>query len=365
MANEFHGFGVSGTANTSDSVQWGTTEQDTGVSFDELYDRLHLMRVTPQLVYDRYGQARFVPANSGVKQMFAFRYSNLAPANTPLTEGVLPTLSVITRERVSFDVEQYGSFVKYTDQLDLFDVDNIKSQFTDILGDQAAVTSDVIVRDIINQGTSVVYANGAASRAALIVAGDATIADGVVKENDLKLAVLNLKNSGAKKFTSIITGSTKIGTTPVRDAFYGFVHPNVVEDLRDLIGFKDLEDYAYSDRIAPDEIGSFGDIRFIETNNGAIFTKAATSNVYSILMCGKEAYANVSVRGKNGTQMIFKPLSSGGVENALNQVGSIGWKMFNGAVILNDAFMVRVETMVTNDIATSIGGQDLTTIVYV
>lgn len=364
MANEFVGFGTAGTANTTDTVQWGTTDQDTGVSFEELYDRLHLMRVTAQLVYDRYGQGRFIPANSGVKDMFAFRWNNLAPATTPLTEGILPTASSPVRERVSFGVEQYGSFIKYTDQLDLFDVDNIKTQFTDVLGDQAAITSDVVIRNVINQGTSVVYANAAATRAALIVAGDLAIADGIVTENDLKLAILKLKNAGAKKYTSIVTGSTKIGTTPVRDAYYAFVHPNVVEDLRNLTGFKDLEDYAYSDKIADNEIGSFGDIRFIETNNGAIFTKAATSNVYSILIVGKESYANVSVRGKKGSQMIFKPLSSGGTENALNQVGSIGWKMFNGAGILNDAFMVRVETMVTNDIQTNVGGQDLTTIVY-
>ncbi len=360
----FHGFGVSGTANdASDSTNWGTTLQDTGVSYDELYDRLHLLRVTAQLVYDRFAQGRFIPANSGVKQNFAFRYDNLAPA-TELTEGVLPTESSITRVRVSYSVAQYGAFSKYSDQLDVFDVDNIKSQFTDIHGDQAAITSDVVVRDVINQGTSVVYANAAASRAALVTAGDAAIADGVVKANDLKLAILKLKNAGAKKYTEIISGSTKIGTLPIRNAYYAFVHPNVVEDLREIDGFIDAEDYAYSEKLSLNEIGSYGDIRFIETNNGAIFTKGATSNVYSILIVAKDAYASVSVRGKKGTEMIHKPLSAGGVENALNQIGSIGWKMFCGAAILNDAFMVRVETMVTNDVQTSIGGQDLTTIVY-
>ena len=364
MANSFVGFGTAGTANTTDMEQFSTTDQDTGVSFEELYDRLHLMRVTSQTVYDRFGQGRFVPAHSGVKSMFAFRWNNLAPANTPLTEGILPTASVPVRERVSFGVEQYGSFIKYTDQVDLFDVDNVKSQFTDILGDQAAITTDVVIRNVINQGTSVVYANSAATRAALITAGDATIADGVVKANDLKLAILKLKNAGAKKYTSIVTGSTKVGTTPVRDAYYAFVHPNVVEDLRNIVGFKDIEEYAYSDKIADGEIGSYGDIRFIETNNGAIFTKGGASNVYSILVVGKEAYANVSVRGKKGTQMVFKPLSSGGTENALNQVGSVGWKMYAGGAILNDAFMVRIETMVTNDVQTNIGGIDLSTIVY-
>ena len=41
-------------------------------------------------------------------------------------------------------------------------------------------------------------------------------------------------------------------------------------------------------------------------------------------------------RGKGGTEMIYKPLNAGGVENALNQKGSIGWKMYCGAKILNE-----------------------------
>ena len=65
---------------------------------------------------------------------------------------------------------------------------------------------------------------------------------------------------------------------------------------------------------------------------------------------GKDAYASVSVRGKNGTEMIFKPLNSGGVENALNQVGSVGWKMYCGAKILNELFMVRIESVATLDV---------------
>ncbi len=325
----------------------------TGVEFSKLYDPLHLKRVTQMMMFDKFAVARFVPANAGVKSMFCFRYRSLRAATTPLTEGVLPTETSVVREKVDFTIDQYGSYIKYTDQLDIFDVDNMKAQFTDILGDQAALTGDVVIRNIISAGTRVIYANAATSRAT-VVSGSTKIVT-----TDIALAVLNLKNARATKFTAINSGSTKIGSTPIRSAFVGIVHPNVVEDLRLLTGWKNVEDYAYTSDIMENEIGSWGDVRFVENTNALVDTSGAKP-VYMTLIMGKEAYASVSVRGKNGTEMIFKPLTAGGVENALNQVGSVGWKMFCGAKILNELFMVRLECTATNDVGDLIRYSDNT-----
>lgn len=323
-----------------------STNATTGVEFNKLYDPLHLMRVTQQVMFDKFAEARFVPANSGVKSMFAFRYRNLRPATTPLTEGVLPTESAPIREKVDYTIAQYGSYVTYTDQIDLFDVDNIKSQFTDILGDQAAETADVVIRDIISGGTNVVYAGSATDRAT-VISGSAKLTTA-----NLDLAVLKLKNARAKKMKGVVDGSTKIGTKPIRDAYVCIVHPNMSPDLRALTGFVSVEQYAFSKDLLDGEVGSYGEIRFVENTN--LKTVAGAKTVYLALLLAEKAYAAVSVRGKGGTEMIYKPLTSGGVENALNQKGSIGWKMYCGAKILNELFMVRLETTVTNDIASSI-----------
>ena len=320
-----------------------STNAMTGVEFSKLYNPLHLKRVTQMMMFDKYALAQFIPANSGVKSMFCFRYRSLKPATTPLTEGVLPTETAIVREKVDYTVAQYGSYIKYSDQLDTFDVDNMKSQFTDILGDQAALTGDVVIRDVISAGTRVIYAGSATSRATVISGTK------LVEVGDLKLAALNLKNARAEKFKAINSGSTKIGSTPIRSAYVGIVHPNVVEDLRNLTGWKNIEDYAYTSDIMENEVGSWGDIRFVENTNAKVDTSGAKP-VYVTLVMGKDAYASVSVRGKNGTDMIFKPLNAGGVENALNQVGSVGWKMYCGAKILNELFMVRIESVATLDV---------------
>ena len=326
----------------------------TGVEFSKLYDPLHLMRVTQQMMFDKFAQSRFIPANSGVKDMFAFRYRNLRPATTPLTEGVLPSEVSPIREKVSFGVAQYGSYMIYTDVVDLFDVDNIKAQFTDILGDQAAETADVVIRDIISAGTNVVYAGTQTDRLG--------VANGDVKLTtaNLDLATLKLKNARAKKMKTIVTGSVNIGTKPIRDAYICIVHPNIVPDLQGLSGFIPVEQYAYTKDIIENEIGSYKEIRFIENTNAKSVLSGTGGDVpvYLSLLFGQDAYASVSVRGKKGTEMVFKPLNSGGVENALNQKGSIGWKMYCGAKILNENFMVRLESGASYDVTSLVPYED-------
>ena len=211
----------------------------TGVEFSKLYDPLHLLRVTQTMMFDKFADARFIPANSGVKTMFAYRYRNLRPATTPLTEGLLPNETTPIREKVDFSVAQYGSYLTFTDQIDVFDVDNIKSQFTDILGDQAAETGDVVIRDVISAGTNVVYAGGSATRTIMADAANK------LTTTQLDLAVLKLKNAKAKKLKSVVDGSVKIGTKPIRDAYVCMVHPNQFPDLRVLTGFVPVEQYAY------------------------------------------------------------------------------------------------------------------------
>lgn len=328
-----------------------STNSMTGMEFSKLYDPLHLLRVNQMVMFDKYAQARFVPANSGVKSMFAFRYRSLKPATTPLTEGVLPTESTIVREKVDFSVAQYGSYITYTDQFDLFDVDTVKGQFVDILGDQAALTADVVIRDVISAGTRVIYAGAATSRAT-VISGSTKILT-----TDLQLGILNLKNARAKKYTGYVSGSTKLDTKVLRPAYIGIVHPNVVEDLRGLTGFINAENYAYTNDLMEGEIGAWGDIRFVENTNAKQITGGAKV-VYITLVLGQDAYASVSVRGKGGTEMIYKPLTSGGVENALNQKGSIGWKMYCGAKILNELFMVRLESTATNEVSDLIRWED-------
>ncbi len=361
-ATKFMTYGADGTNNTQMSPQ-----------LIELYDKLHLMRTVNNRKWAKYGQERFIAARSGVKQGFAFRYNNLALATTPLTEGITPGGSNITREKVAFRVEQFGDYVEYTDQLDLFDVDNIKSEFLDILGDQAAHTLDTVVRDGIIGGTNVIFAAGLADRAA--VAAAVGIA-GLATEADYANANLRLRKAKAKKFKGALNAGKNISTAGARDAYMCLIDPNRTQDFRYARNadgtlfypnFLSIEQYPNQAAAEEYEVGRMGGVAFCETDQAAEVAGGART-VYLDMVFGKNAYCNVSVNGKGGTQTITKPLGSGGSYDPLDQRGTIGWKAYSGSRILNNTFMVRVESGsmydVTYDLATgtvSDSGDDFTT----
>jgi len=88
--------------------------------------------------------------------------------------------------------------------------------------------------------------------------------------------------------------------------------------------------------------GTPGDNEVIYPGEGG----AAGRDVYSTLFIGADAYGTTKVSG-GGLQTFVKQLGSAGAADPLNQRSTVGWKAVKTAVILTEAFMVRVETAST------------------
>ena len=317
-----------------------------------VYDRMLLTRAIDNTVWDMFGQAKTIPSKSNTKKAFARRYKNILPATTPLAEydGTVKGGNKIVSEEVEFEVAHYGDYVLITDELDLYNYDNIQTVYTDILGDQADMTVETIRRDALRGGTNVIYANGATTRKAMIDAEAAKAGDGIAKITDLKTAALKLKKQRGRKFKKVITGSTAVGTTPIRSAYIAVCSMEVTEDYRELNGWKNVEDYAdYGNSINEDEVGSYGDFRFVESSNNDPIVAQGTAgtdvNVYPTILLAQDAYATTTLRGKGGIRAIVKAIGSAGANDPLEQYGSFGWKAITGCAILNEAWLIRLEQM--------------------
>lgn len=326
-----------------------------------VYDRKLLKRATDALMFDKFGMAKSIPANSNTKKAFAYRYKNILPATTPLAEydGTnIKAENKIVREEVEYAVGHYGDYLIYSDELDLYDLDNITSSFLDVLGDQASLTQDTINRNVLRGGTNVVYADAQVSRLAVVDNAKTLVA------NDFKIMALKLKNQRGQKFKKVISGTTAIGTTPVRSAYMGIVHPSVTEDLRNLTGWKNVETYSDYSKAIEEEVGSIGDFRICESTNNDPVVQVGTDtndhNVYLSLFMAKDAYAVTTLRGKSGIQTKVKPLGSAGSQDPLDQYGTIGWKAIFGCAILNEAWLIRGESVATIEDATAKHYFDLT-----
>ena len=182
--------------------------------------------------------------------------------------------------------------------------------------------------------------------------------------SDIAISVNTLNRQVAMKFLPQTEGSRDIGTTPIRQSYWGICHVDVTEDIRNLTGFNSVETYVGQTETAMGEIGHVAGVRFIETteasidaDSGATITGTATVagrstsgvsyDVYNTMIYGMDAYGSVGFGFNHiketytvgdklpGVMMISKMRGSAGSADPLDEVASLGWKSWHAAVVLN------------------------------
>ena len=296
------------------------------------YDTALIHAAEPRLVHAQFGQKRDIPQGKGKTIEFR-KFAQFPKALTPLTEGVTPDGGSITITALTAAVKQYGHYVAISDILDLTALDPILTETVQALGNQAGRTLDTVVREVLNAGTNVQYAEGqVTSRAALTGSHKLTV-------KAIKQAVLTLKNANAE---------------PIEGDFIGIIHPDISFDLTEDPEWKYPHQYVDTENIYSGEIGKIAGVRFVETTEAKIFAGAGATisgsgdtavkqSVYSTLILGANAYGVTKIAG-GGLQTIIKQLGSAGTADPLDQRSTAGWKAILTAKILSDEYMVRIET---------------------
>lgn len=315
-----------------------TTTTQIPAEVSAFYDRNLLMRVIPYFVHGKWAQMRDIPRKAGTKIIKFRRYGNLSAATTPLTEGVTPAGSQLSVTDITAEALQYGDFVTVTDVLDFTTQDAELVEAGEILGDQAGDTVDQLTRDVLAAGTNV-YRPSTYTLRSQITSSD------LMTETLIKKAVRLLKNNKARKVMQMVNPSNGYSTVPLNACFIGIVHPNVSYTIKGLTGFVPVEKYPNKSDVMENEIGALDEVRFVETTNAKIFTGEGDSgiDVYGTLIMGMHAYGVTKISGE-GLKNIVKPLGSGGTADPLDQRATSGWKLTFVAKILNNDFMVRIET---------------------
>ena len=291
------------------------------VESQTFYDRTLLKRMLPALVFMRFAQKKAIPHKSGKKINFR-RYTPLAKATTPLTEGVTPEGSSLQVDEVEATLKQYGDFVEISDVLDLTGIDDNLTEACEVLGEQGGATLNDVTCTEICSGTNVQYAGG--------VEGTANITSKITEE-EIKKAVRTLKRANAP----MIDGS-----------YIGIIDPDISYDIQNLPLWQDVSKYSGGKAIMDGEIGKLGGVRFIETTE----TLVKDGNIHCAMIIGKDAYGAVDLGNKNSKQkprIIVKPFGSGGTTDPLDQRQTAGWKAMYTAVRLNELAMVRLEVAVS------------------
>lgn len=309
-------------------------------AINSFYSRTMLERGLPLLVHSLFAQVKDIPVNNTNAIRFR-RYGALATNTTPLADGVTPLGKTLSTTNVDATVSQYGDYVILTDWVKLTTVDPLLQETAEVLGEQAMQSLDIIVRDILNAGSTIQYAGAVAGRVNIATSNK-------ISKAEVKKAVKTLKNANASRITTMVSPDSGYNTTPIDASFVAIVHPNTTFDLQDITEFVPVEKYANKAKLLPGEVGKLMEVRFIETTYAKVFTGEGDGgiDVYSTMIMGKNAYGTSRISG-HALKNIIKGLGSAGTEDPLDQRASSGWKATLVAVRLNETFMLRLEHAVT------------------
>jgi N4-gp56 family major capsid protein len=289
------------------------------------YDMTLIDEATSNLVHDQFGQKRPIPANGGKTIEFR-KFAPLAKATTPLTEGVTPDGKSLAVSTITATVNQYGDYITQSDVLELTSLDNTILEATKLLGRQAGVTLDTVVRDVLQSGTNVTYCPKVAEGGAETAVTSRTNLD-----NTCQLTVKVIQQVVAK-----LRGQN---APTIGGKYVAIIHPYVAYDLMRDPEWIEAHKYTNSTNLYEGEIGEIAGVRFVQTTEAKIYD----GGVFGTLIMGDGAYGVTEITG-GGLQTIVKQKGSAGTADPLDQRSSVGWKAIKTAELLIPNYIVRVES---------------------
>ena len=273
---------------------------------------------------------------------------------------------------VQATMQSFGAAIPFSDEEVYYSEDQRELVYRKDLAMRAKQrTEDMIQRDML--GTTTILFGGTANNM-----GECN-KDSVLTFDLIRESVKTLVRNKAKKNTTVVTGSTKVGTQPINSAYYAIIGPEVKKAL-EMIGregnsganeYRYVPAYMYGNQmnLAEGEIGACHEVRFIESasavfykNQGATITTPATDNpeglsttttgsgasavtkfdVFPILFPTKNSFATVGLRGVDRIKFHVQKPSQIDSGNRYGTRGFYSYRMFYAGVILQEEKLLKV-----------------------
>ncbi len=320
-----------------------------------------LMRAYPRLVHGRFSQKASIPKRTG-KTLEWRRFGDLPEVLTPLNEtawgygGTIPAPVDPTQTNITASPSMYGSYMEWSDDVELMAIDPLVEVFADLLGEQAGKSVDTLTRNIIAASlTNVVY-GGNATSVGTLATGD------VLTFQVFANALGTLMGNEAIPFDG--------------DKFPCILHPYTWVDLiQDEDIHKVFQAASHAEGKNQFTTGYIGDLlgaKLYMTSNANVTTNGgpnADGDVYYTIFLGQEAFGTFGLEGmtprdaqltsdgsKPGNQtgqkirtvdFMFVDSSNINQANPLGEIGMSGWKINWGGTVLQSAWIVIALTTAT------------------
>lgn len=316
------------------------------------------------------------PANlarhGGTFTAFWRRHEHFTPTTTALTElnttvsfptrtATTPTITDVTKA-----VAKYGDHIVLNEEADVVNFNGQTAELMDRLAEQAGRSANMIQRNEMEDNPTLVLAGGAASDGVITSAITAATLNSVIN---------TLQRNVSKTFAAMTTGSNATGTSPILRSFWAITHPDVAHDVAGLTGFKSVETYAGQVQVMPDEFGFYGrggmGIRFLASpdasidagaggaSSGNLRETSASADLYTTVVFGQNAVGSLGFgtefpmeigranRTMRAIEIINKGFGSAGAADPLDELSTMGWKLWSGPKILNSAWIRGIRSGAT------------------
>lgn len=294
----------------------------------EFYQKVMLDRLQDKVSFMPYGKKANIPRHAGATTSWR-RLEMPSVSTTAITEGVTPDGIDLTINKVSATVAQYGAWTKVTEFLDLAGLDPVITETSQMFGDHAALSMDIIVRNVLRAGTNVIYANNKTSRATL-AAGD-------------KISTADIQKIRA---TMVKNNVPPIKLPNGKQGYLAFTHPDVCTQLFNLLEWKDFNAYNGMDKFESGVVGQMYGIYFKECTTAPTFTDGgATANLagFETIILGADAFGVPDIAGSSKPEILV--YTDGSTENPMKLYSTIAWKSAFAAVILEQKRIIRYESL--------------------
>ena len=241
---------------TTQTTLLNSPGNDLSPEMKTYYDKNLLYAAQAQLVHHQFGQKRPIPKNGGKTIEFR-KFTPLKKALTPLTEGVTPDGNQLDVTALTATVSQYGDYIVMSDVLELTAIDNVIVEATRLLGDQAGLTMDTVVRDVLVAGTNVMYAPTWSGTT------ETEVTSRIALDNTAVLTVDLVEQVVAK---------LRSHNTPKIDGYYiCIIHPFAAYDLMRDPDWRKPHEYKDTNNLYAGEIGQIAGVRFVESTEAKIW----------------------------------------------------------------------------------------------
>jgi N4-gp56 family major capsid protein len=161
-----------------------------------------------------------------------------------------------------------------------------------------------------------------------------------ITRSDVDNVIKTLRGNNAYSFLTGVEGQDRFGTAPVRDAYFGLGHTDLIGQLDNVNGFIQKWNYPNQQSTLDAEWGTVANVRFLLSSIGSSTIDASLlgATVYNIFIAGREAFAAIE-QDAYSAQFIYRPPIYDG-PLALN--ASVGYKFAEVPRITNDTWVFNL-----------------------